>query len=213
MKFLPGNTPQGTFSIIIALSLILALKVGFALNAPEGYFSQNLLPEITGMLIELALMLFLVEQWKRSNKQEQLIVKEKRLRELLIFFLRHSFKSLPLEYRVGTFYGDAHNDNIIYLDKLIGYIDNNSLPSNTIDEISAQCSQDLITYGNLLPVVSELTEQHFKAWIRIIFFMKKISENHNEIEEHTKFIINNIKKFETASYNHGIYVGSPELKE
>jgi len=213
MRFIPGNTPQGTFAIVVAILLLLSLKLGLAINNPGAYFSQNLLPEITGMLVELVLMLFLVEQWKKSTKQEQLIMKEKRLRELLIFFMRYSFKSFPLEYRIGSFYGTAHTENINSINSLITYIQSNSLSSESIDAIKSQCIKDLATYGNLLPVVSELTEDHFKAWIRIQYFMNRIINDGQDTEEYTISILVNIRRFENASFENGIYFGSKNLRE
>ncbi|WP_123772160.1 hypothetical protein [Vibrio mimicus] len=76
------------------------------------------MPELTGMLIELCIILFIVDRWQEQNRLQLLIVKEKRLREYLIFFLKHGFKSLPKEYRVGSFYGQLHEENVAYLEPI-----------------------------------------------------------------------------------------------
>ncbi|MFA0730460.1 hypothetical protein, partial [Vibrio sp. 10N.222.48.A4] len=207
----PGNTKQGTFTIVVAILLLACVRIGFYLNNPADYFSENLLPELTGMLIELCILLFIVERWQEQNRIQLLIVKEKRLREYLIFFLRHGFKTLPRSYRVGNFYGEEHDQNIEYLDSVFDFIKENGLATEEIDAIRAQCDIDLNTFGNLLPVASELTDEHFKAWSRVVYFLVRISKGLGDDEESIKYIITNIKRYENASHASGIYVGSKNV--
>ncbi|HHX8650549.1 hypothetical protein NB532_18210 [Vibrio antiquarius] len=211
MNWIPGNTKQGTFTIVIVILLLVCIRVGFYINEPAEYFSGNLLPELTGMLIELCIILFIVDRWQEKNRIQLLIVKEKRLREYLIFFLRHGFKTLPRKYRVGNFYGEEHKQNIEYLDNLFDFIKANGLATQEIDAIRSQCDIDLNTFGNLLPVASELTDDHFKAWSRIVYFMVRISKGLGDDEESIKYIITNIKRYESASHASGIYVGSKSV--
>jgi len=208
---MPGNTKQGTFTIVVVILLLGCIRVGFYLNEPAEYFAGNLLPELTGMLIELCIILFIVERWQEQNRIRFLIVKEKRLREYLIFFLRHGFKTLPRKYRVGNFYGEEHEQNIEYLDSVFDFIKENGLATEEIDAIRAQCDVDLNTFGNLLPVASELTDHHFKAWSRIVYFMVRISKGSGDDIESIKYIITNIKRYESASHASGIYVGSKNI--
>ncbi|EMF8872247.1 hypothetical protein ACR564_004268 [Vibrio vulnificus] len=211
MNWIPGNTKQGTFTIVVAILLLVCIRVGFYINKPTEYFSGNLLPELTGMLIELCILLFIVDRWQEQNRVQLLIVKEKRLREYLIFFLRHGFKRLPRKYRVGNFYGEEHEQNIEYLDTLFDFIKENGLAPQEIDAVRAQCDIDLNTFGNLLPVASELTDEHFKAWSRIVYFMVRISKGLGDDEESIKYIITHIKRYESASHASGIYVGSKNV--
>lgn len=211
MNWMPGNTKQGTFTIVIFILLLVCIRVGFYINIPFDYFAGNLLPELTGMLIELCILLFIVDRWQEQNRIQLLIVKEKRLREYLIFFLRHGFKNLPRRYRVGDFYGEEHHKNIEYLDNLFDFVKENGLATQEIDAIRAQCDIDLNTFGNLLPVASELTDGHFKAWSRIVYFMVRISKGLGDDEESIKYIITNIKRYESASHASGIYVGSKNV--
>ncbi|MBU2896483.1 hypothetical protein [Vibrio hepatarius] len=208
MNWIPGNTKQGTFTIVVFILLLVCIQVGFYINDSAEYFSENLLPELTGMLFELCIILFIIDRWQEQNRIQLLIVKEKRLREYLIFFLRHGFKTLPRKYRVGAFYGEEHTQNIEYLDSLFEFIKENGLATQEIDAIKAQCDIELNTFGNLLPVASELTDDHFKAWSRIVFFMVRLSKNLGDDEESIKYIIINIKRYENASHDNGIYVGS-----
>lgn len=207
MKWMPDNSKQGTFTIIIFLLLLICVKIGFTFNHPTEYFLNNLIPELTGMLIELTIILLIIDRWQEQNKKEKLIIKEKRLREHLIFFLKHGFKSLPIKYRVGRFYGQEHSKNIADLDELLQYIDKNSLSDKELEAIRVQCKIDISTFGNLLPVASEITDEHFKAWTRIVFFMNQIDKKIGVEQEAVRDIVANIKRYEMASFHNGIYVG------
>lgn len=211
MSWIPDNTKEGSFTLLVVLLLLICLRVGFFLNKPTEYFASNLLPELTGMLIELVIVLVIVDRWQEQNRIRKLIVKEKRLREYLIFFLRHGFNSLPREYRVGTFYGEEHEENIVYLDRLFDHIKLTGLSTVDLEAIKAQCNIDLNTFGNLLPVASKLTDDHFKAWSRILYFMVRISKGLGDDEESIKYIINNIKRYELASHESSIYVGAENI--
>ncbi|MFQ1904545.1 hypothetical protein ACK36B_02905 [Aeromonas veronii] len=118
---------------------------------------------------------------------------------------------MPRKYRVGNFYGEEHEQNIEYLDSLFDFIKDGGLATQEIDAIRGQCDIDLNTFGNLLPVASELTDDHFKAWSRIIYFMVRISKGLGDDVESIKYIIINIKRYESASHASGIYVGSENV--
>ncbi len=96
MNWMPGNTKQGTFTIVVAILLLVCARVGFYINNPAEYFSTNLLPELTGMLIELCIILFIVDRWQEQNRVQLLIIKEKRLREYLIFSYGTGLKHCPV---------------------------------------------------------------------------------------------------------------------
>ena len=212
VKLASFKSKHKCFTYIVVILLIIFIYLGFYLNDDaKSYFDGNLMPEITGMLLELAIVLVIVDRWQEQNRVNQLIIKEKRLREYLIFILRHGFKTLPRELRVGKFYGEEHKENIQYLDKLLDYIVSDGLTTIQIDDMRSQCDVDLNTFGNLLPVASELTDEHFKAWSRILYFMGRITKNLGDDEESIKYIINNIKRYENASYTSGIYVGAKNV--
>ena len=94
---------------------------------------------------------------------------------------------------------------------MFDFIKENGLATQEIDAVRAQCDIDLNTFGNLLPVASELTDEHFKAWSRIVYFMVRISKGLGEDEESIKYIITHIKRCESASHASGIYVGSKNV--
>ena len=202
---------QSTFGILVFIVLLFCIRLGFEFNNPKDFIFGSLIPEITGMCLELLIVLVVFETWQRRSKREKLISLERRLREYLIFFLKHNFKSLPSEYRVGRFFGIDHEKNIQDLDKLIKYIRDNGL---TLDEESAileHCSREVSTLDNLLPVASNLTNDHFKAWCRIVYFANCIATNREPVSKATMDIIQNIKRFDNASHERKLYVGAENV--
>ena len=136
---------------------------------------------------------------------------ERRLREYLIFFLKHSFKTLPKELRVGNFFGKDHDKNMTQLNTLFHYISENGLSEREVMSIQEHCIREVSTLENLLPVASELTNDHFKAWCRIVYFVNCIAQSSEPVSKSTKDIIQNIKKFDSASFNKNLYVGAKNV--
>ncbi|TWX71884.1 hypothetical protein ESZ36_01230 [Colwellia demingiae] len=198
---------QKKFSVILVILLFLFLAIGF-FGDKNSYFVGNLTPEITGVCLELLVILWIFDRWQEKSKKKKLISLERRLREYLIFFLKHNFKTLPKELRVGRFFGIDHDKNMEELDTLREYISNNKLSKKEILSIQEHCVREASTLDNLLPVASELTNEHFKAWCRIVYFVNCIAKQKEPISKSTLDIIQNIKKFDTASYNRELYVGS-----
>ncbi len=186
------------------------LIVGF-IFADTGYFYNNLIPEFTGIAVELIVILIVFNYWQESSKKEKLITIERRLREYLIFFLRHNFNNIPSELKVGRFYGVDHSKNQDILDRLRIRIKNEGLKSADVDTIIKYCKRDCTTLENLLPVAAELTNEHFKSWSRIVFFVNNIAKNTTSVEQDVMGIIQNIKRFDNASASHKLYVGANEI--
>ena len=192
---------------LLSASIILILC---AIFGNDNYFIDNIVPELIGVCIEFLILLLIFEFWQRKDKQRQLITLEKRLREYLIFFLKNNFQCLPQNIRVGDFFGKEHHKNIKELDCIITYLQSQELSGNNIFSIKSHCLLETTTLGNLLPVASKLTDEHFKAWCRIVYFTNKISasDNPSDIQTYTIEILNYIKRFDTASFNNELYVGA-----
>jgi len=205
-----ASIDQKVFSIILIILLFIFLAIGF-LGDSSSYFVGNLTPEITGVCLELLIIIWVFDKWQEKSKQKKLISLERRLREYLIFFLKHNFKTLPKEYRVGRFFGTDHDKNIKQLQNLIGYIQDNGLSEKEVMSIQEHCIRESSTLDNLLPVASELTNEHFKAWCRIVYFVNCIAKNKEPVGKSTIDIIQNIKKFDTASYERKLYVGATNV--
>jgi hypothetical protein len=202
-----GKVNQKQFSIVIVVVLIALLITGFTGNS-NSYFIGSLTPELTGICIELLIIIWVFDKWQESNRKKKLISLERRLREYLIFFLKHNFKTLPADLRVGKFFGKDHQKNIEQLEKLFLYIKENGLSEKEIISIQDHCIREQRTFENLLPVVSELTNDHFKSWCRIVYFIDSIANSRDLISKSTMDIIQNIKRFDTASYEEKLYVGA-----
>jgi hypothetical protein len=201
---------QKRFSIILVVLFFLFLGIGF-FGDSSGYFVGNLTPEITGVCLELLIILWVFDKWQETSKNKKLISLERRLREYLIFFLKHNFKKLPSELRVGKFFGKDHDKNIKQLEALHKHITENGLSEKEVMTIQEHCIREASTLNNLLPVASELTNDHFKAWCRIVYFVNCIAKYNEPVSQSTKDIIQNIKRFDTASFNKNLYVGAENV--
>ncbi|MCD9516786.1 hypothetical protein GLP23_18195 [Photobacterium carnosum] len=159
-----------------------------------------------GVCIELLIIIWVFERWQKNSKKNKLVSLERRLREYLIFFLRHSFKNVSQEYRVGRFFGKDHEKNIKQIDNLIQYVKSNGLDEAALSSIQQHCIRESRTLGNLLPVASELSNEHFKAWCRIVYFINSIAGSQEPISKSTIDILQNIKRFDSESFKRKLYV-------
>src|SRR5690554_7649992 len=87
---------------------------------------------------------------------------------------------MPPDLKVGRFYGEDHDKNQKTLERLRLHIQSKGLRSGDLESIINHCKRDSNTLENLLPVASELTNEHFKSWSRIVHFVNNIRS-----EEHT----------------------------
>lgn len=159
-----------------------------------------------GVCIELLIILWVFNRWQENSEKKRLVSLERRLREYLIFFLRHSLKNVPQEYRFGRFFGEDHAKNIEQIDRFIQYIKSNGLEEEVLNSIKQHCIRESRTLENLLSVASELTNEHFKAWCRIVYFINSIAGSHEPIIQSTIDILQNIKRFDSESFKCKLYV-------
>lgn len=198
------------FLLCLLAVLGVCLFAGF-MYADSGYFFNNLVPELTGVAVELIMILIVFNYWQESSKKKKLITIERRLREYLIFFLRHNFEDIPPSLKVGRFYGEDNVKNQKTLERLRLHVKNKGLKSKDLESIINYCKRDFSTFENLLPVASELTNAHFKSWSRIVFFVNNIAKNTTSVERDVMDIIQNIKRFDNASTEKGLYVGAKDV--
>jgi hypothetical protein len=202
-------SPKIFLGVLITFLLCL-LGLGFQLADP-GYFLNSLVPELTGVAVELIVILLVFNYWQESSRKLKLVTNERRLREYLIFFLRHNFNSLPAVLKVGRFYGEDHDKNQKTLEKLRLKIQSDGLSSEDIESIKNYCKRDADTLQSLLPVASQLTNDHFKSWSRIVHFANNIAKDSASVEQEVTDIIQNIKRFDNASYKKSLYVGAKNV--
>jgi len=204
---------QIIFGIIFILVILILIAIGTHPSNIEFYdfCKDNLLPELIGVFIELLIVMFIFNKYQSKESHKKKIDIEKRLREYLIFFSRNGLSGLPDEYKIGDFYGENHTKNQEELNKLIEYINLLSDDSNQLLEVAKEhLIIDKSAIENLLSVASSLSENHFKAWIRIIYFINKL-ENQIEFDDLKVIIIEilkNMQKYDKASYDNNMYVGA-----
>ncbi len=196
---------QKAFSAILITALAL-LSLAAYFGDSDNFLVGNLTPELMGVCIELLIILWVFDRWQENSKKKKLVSLERRLREYLIFFLKHSFKNVPQEYRVGRFFGKDHEKNIEQIDNLIQYVKSNGLDEAALTSIQQHCMRESRTLENLLPVASELTNEHFKAWCRIVYFINSIAGSQEPISKSTIDILQNIKRFDSESFKRKLYV-------
>lgn len=198
------------FGVLLLTIFIILLYVGYSYTANDHY-SNNLIVELVGVTLELLIVLFIFNYWQERSKKAKLITFERRLREYLIFFLKHNFKTLPPHVKIGRFYGADHAKNVSDLERLRKFILQKGLQAKEEASIKRHCTREINTLNALLPVASELTDEHFKSWCRIVNFVNCIASDIEPTQKATIDIIQNIIKFDTASFDHNLYVGAEEV--
>lgn len=198
---------RNIFVSILLVALVLCSWIAYKYS-DDGFLIGNILPEMIGVLVELLIILVVIDRWQKNEEKNRKIKIERRLREFLIFFLKDNFDSFPSNCKPGNFYGKDYKQNQIAIDNLIGYIEINSLDEDSIVAIHKYCENEKNIINNLIPVVSELTNDHFKSWVRIAYYMNSIDSKKEKTSKAVVEILKNIKRYDSESYNKGLYVGS-----
>lgn len=177
-------------------------------------FLEGLFVEVLGMLLELLVVLFVINMIKDNEDRKKKVQIERRLRELFIFFLNENFKGCPSSCETKRFYGQDFVKNELALTNLVAYVESND--SYEVDGVIAYCKSQKDLFNNLIPVVSGLTNVHFKSWMRITYFINSLGEMEDgtvDRVEAKKYIVKlliNIKQFDAESSRNDLYVGARE---
>lgn len=196
---------QFVISLIVVL-LILVLIAFF--KAGDGFLVGNILPEMIGICIELLIIIFVFEAWQKKEEKERKIKVERRLREFLIFFLKDNFQDFPPSCQAGNFYGKDHFQNQKSIRNLISNIEENGLNEKVVLQVQRYCDTEKEIFNNLIPVASDLTNDHFKSWVRISYFMNAIVSKNEKTSHAVIKILQNIDRFDSESYKNELYVGA-----
>ncbi|KAE9624599.1 hypothetical protein [Aeromonas veronii] len=179
-----------------------------------SHYTDNLLPEFTGVFFELFVVLLVFNKWQEREDSKRKIAKEKRLREFLIFIINEfsGFKSMPKEF---TFYGLSHTENQTVLNRLKTELVNREVTPFFRKSFIEHCQIDIDALTALLPVAADLSEEHFKSWSRIVFYIKKSSQlelsDPQDFEKFNEYIVkllDYIRRFDKASFDNNIYHGA-----
>ena len=196
--------------IFILSIIIIFLSVTFIISDKDikEFYHDNMLAELFGIIIEIIIIIFIFEMWTIKKQDEKNIIYEKRLRQYLSFFLIHGLKGLNKELKITNFYGKNHKNNKKAIEEIV-----KNFEFADIDLLHAKnhLMIDKTAIENLLEVASNLTDKHFKCWIRIVYFINSLSltndDNKEEIRKNIIDILNNIKKFDEVSFENNIYAG------
>ena len=197
------------FIAAIAVTLLCLSTIAF-FKADDGFFVGNILPEMIGVCIELLIIIFVFDAWQKRDERDRKIKVERRLREFLIFFLKNNFKSFPQDCQPENFYGQDHDKNEKIINNLIQYITVHGLEGQVVLAVQRYCESQKEIFNNLIPVSSDLTNDHFKSWVRISYFMNAIVSRNEETTHAVIKILENIQRFDSESYNNHLYVGASD---
>lgn len=180
-----------------------------------AHYTDNLLPEFTGVFFELFVVLLVFNKWQDREESKQKIAKEKRLREFLIFIINEfaNFRSMPEGF---SFYGLSHTENQTVLNRLkTEFTSAQNTPISFRYSFIQHCQIDIDALTSLLPVAADLSEEHFKSWARIVFYVKKSSmlditvlKDFEKFDEHIVKLLDYIRRFDKASFDKKIYHGA-----
>ena len=211
--------------IFIVLVFILKLTLEFYSTgqALTDYFKGNLLPELTGMIIELIIVLLFIDAIRKreeTKKEEstklakfnERIDIERRLRSQLRLLTRRLFSEVELSngYSVKDFifHANEHQLNIQILTEI-----ENSL-TEEIDALAM--NENLISAAKFeLPILlslastsSLLSDKHMKDWMTIIYYLKLVAESSvdsRSVPKDAISVISWIKVFDKHTYNQKLF--------
>lgn len=199
-------TKKQFISVLIIALFVLCLSA--YLKAEAGFIIGNIVPELIGVCVELLIIIFVFDAWQKKEEKNKKIKVERRLREFLIFFLKSNFDSFPHSCKPGNFYGKDHEQNQDALDNLISYIEKKGLDEQIVLGVQSYCESEKEIFNNLISVASDLTNDHFKSWVRISYFMNAIVTKNETTSNAVIKILQNIKRFDSESFKNELYVGA-----
>ena len=210
--------------IVVCLFAILLLRITFARYTSESdptlveYMAGNILPELTGMIIELVVIFFIVDaiqgkEQKRKEEADKLegirkqVMLERRLRAQLRFLFRRIFDDIKLPSGITgnsfLFHAADHlmNKEIINEFKIVLA---NELHSDTFKEnLIDVCLTELPLILSLSPVCSELSDRHVKAWMSIAHYLQQINTGNN-ISHNIERVFAWIAIFDKQTFGQGL---------
>lgn len=193
--------------IFIAIAFILRITLYIYTNESDttlsDYVAGNLLPEITGMLIELVFILVVIEAIKttetKRREQEEInkshrkqVMLERRLRAQLRFLLRRIFKNIDLvdgsNISKFFFHASEQQANQYMLNVMKQTLNREEQSELFKVNLLESCQLELSLILALTPVCSGLSDRHVKAWMSIAHYMQQINIENNVIDNTEKLI-------------------------
>ncbi|MGL0949090.1 hypothetical protein [Vibrio vulnificus] len=218
------------FLILAAICLIKITIEVYPVELADGelplwdYFKGNLLPELSGMIFEVLLFLFVIDVVRSSEalknekqKEEDALLRERekekqefhrkiqierRLRTQLRVLIRRMFSDYKLSNGVlgcdFLFHACDYLDNQKVFVELSADIANDGEGSYFLEAAAECASFELEILLSIAQLNATLSDEHMKFWMYIIYFLKQISL-HNRVLENMQSLLSNIANFEKAS--------------
>ncbi|HCE4621535.1 hypothetical protein [Vibrio parahaemolyticus] len=207
--------------VFIAIAFIFRITLSIYTSESDPtlveYIAGNLLPEVTGMLIELVLILVVVEaiQSGESKKRKQAeldkihrkqVMLERRLRAQLRFLLKRIFGDTDLidgsSISTFLFHASNHEENQHMLSVLKQTLFEEAQSESFRENLHESCQLELSLILALTPVCSGLSDRHVKAWMSIAHYLQQINTK-NDVVQNTEKLLSWIAFFDkqTVSQN------------
>ncbi|WJG29031.1 hypothetical protein QSU96_18920 [Vibrio furnissii] len=199
--------------LVLLLVAILLLHEGKSINGDEFYNNfvvGSLFPEMIGVVAELIFVYLIFSYIEQNRRQKEVIENERRARSYLRFFvvdlLRHKplldkccleeqeldfLRDNPEKFKFYDFQYDLNNRVINKLSEELQTLENEAL----CNHIRKHVEIELNALQSMLPVVSQISKEHFKTWQRILYFMSLINRGDNTVSN-TKKVLAKIRSFD-----------------
>ena len=181
-------------------------------SEPLNYYKSSLIPEFTGMFLELLVVLVVFNKWKDRVDNQDKIDKERILRKYIIFTINKLkvFEAIPSTF---SFYGENHNENHAVLNNLrdeVIALSEREVSEKIGVQFTKHCKIDIDAITALLPVAADLSKDHFKSWSRVVFYIKSLSYgvDESDFKKYTVKLIEYVREFDDASFKNKIYDGA-----
>lgn len=195
--------------ILVFIAIAFILKVTLSIYTSESnptlidYIAGNLLPEVTGMLIELVLILVVVEaiQSGESKKRKQAeldkihrkqVMLERRLRAQLRFLLKRIFEDTDLingsSISTFLFHAANHEANQHMISVLRQTLFEEGQSESFRENLHDSCQSELSLILALTPVCSGLSDRHVKAWMSIAHYLQQINTKNDVVQNADKLL-------------------------
>jgi len=203
------------YVIFMLASIFLLFFDPSCLPYEIGRFSDNILSEVAGVMLEITIIIVMFKRIEAKKEKDGINSEaqkakdeinkiERRLREYIAFFLKDNFKDFKAESLFEEFSARDYERTIRNLNDLIRKLEDEHLSESITLKLQYYCKSEKEIFNNLIPVASGLTNDHFKAWVRITYFMNEIASKNGKINANTVKLIKKIKLFEEASYAQGV---------
>ena len=205
---------------VVLLKITLSIYTSSTETTLAEYFAGNLLPELSGMIIELVVILFVIDaiqgkELKRREEADRLenlrkqIMLERRLRAQLRFLTRRIFNDVELSGgETGAsflFHAAEHEKNQQTLEEFKSSLEEELHSDLFKENLLEVCLTEQPLILALSPVCSELSDRHVKAWMSIAHYLQQINAGNN-ITQNTDKLIAWIAFFDKQTVSQGLVV-------